>query len=300
MYKKVTLLLIKRKLPQNKQTSKRLSFQGKIMKNKNVKFIMYSFVILSSLFLISCSDDKVLFDIGTVDNTNFSASETFSQNVAVNNQVKFILNGINGLIIVRITDDPLVMISGIRIVESQSLEDAQAYLKNLQVSIKDRGSDVFVQTQQPEKNHGRNLIVNYDISIPKSWMINIENINGDIKIDSMEGNILVNLVNGTVSLNDIFADVIVDVVNGTIDGQVALPDQGSCTMALVNGAINLSIPQSTSAQFSAKLTNGSISITDLVLQNIQSSNTAVTGTLSTGLGSIDLETVNGGINVNGF
>ncbi|KAA3610437.1 MAG: hypothetical protein D8M58_05520 [Calditrichaeota bacterium] len=257
--------------------------------------------ISSLLFVFSCSDENSIFDnIQNVDNTDFSASELFTHNVGINNQNTFSLNGINGTVKVIPTNGPLVIVSGVRIVESQTLEDAQEYLKNLQVSVKDLGDEVVVETQQPQQNYGRNLIVNYEIQLPKAWTVNLTNVNGDIIVDSLQGDLLINLVNGPVKLNNIYSNVTVDVVNGNIDGHVTLPSQGNCTMGIVNGPITLAIPQNTSAQFSAKLTNGSINLNNLELQNMQSSNTSMTGTLSTGQGSIDLQTVNGTISVNGF
>ncbi len=67
----------------------------------------------------------------------------------------------------------------------------------------------------------------------------------------------------------------------------------------ITGQINLSIPQSTSASFAARVTTGSISVTDLVLNDQYVTPTIVTGTLGTGSGSIDLQIITGNIRVTG-
>lgn len=273
------------------------------MKFEYLKIMLNIFLIGSLLnFVISCSDSDSIFDNkeNKVKNTDYSASQAFSQNVAVNNQTKFILNAVNGSVKIGITDGQLVTISGLKIVESESVDDAQNYLKNISVPIDDRGDEVFAETRQPEKNYGRNLIVNYNVFIPKNWLVNIVNVNGDVTLDSLEGDLLVSLVNGPVNLNKISASVTIDVINGSINGDMTLPMEETCNMSLVNGSINLAIPVTTSADFSARVTNGSINLLNLVLQNLQSSTKVVAGTLGTGQGNIDLETENGIINVTGY
>jgi len=91
----------------------------------------------------------------------------------------------------------------------------------------------------------------------------------------------------------------VQLVNGQIQAKVTLPTDGVIAMSTVNGGINLNIPQSTSAEFSASVVNGTIS-TDLILINLVSTPTSLTGTLGTGEGTIALSTVNGSISVWGF
>ena len=71
-------------------------------------------------------------------------------------------------------------------------------------------------------------------------------------------------------------------------------------MSKVNGSIQLSIPQNTSAEFSATVTIGDISVSNLVLQNQESTPNSLRGTLGAGQGTISLSTVNGNIRVTGF
>lgn len=68
----------------------------------------------------------------------------------------------------------------------------------------------------------------------------------------------------------------------------------------MNGNLVLDIPESTSAQFAAQVVHGSIGTSNLVLHDVETSPTTLTGTLGAGQGSIDLRTVNGGITAPGF
>ena len=92
----------------------------------------------------------------------------------------------------------------------------------------------------------------------------------------------------------------IDVINGGISGDVTLPSQGMCQITTVNGKIDLEIPGSTSAEFSASVTNGNIHISDLVLHHSNTTKNSITGTLADGNGNITLRVVNGQIDVTEF
>lgn len=89
-------------------------------------------------------------------------------------------------------------------------------------------------------------------------------------------------------------------VNGEIE---ILSLNGDLDVVSTNGEarIDLSIPFNTSAQFSAGVTNGSISMgSGFTLANVQTTPTSLSGRLGTSLGTIRLRTTNGTIEVTGF
>ena len=101
-------------------------------------------------------------------------------------------------------------------------------------------------------------------------------------MEEINGNLDINLTNGEVSCN------------------MMLPENGSCEITSINAKITLQIPQNTSADFAAGVLNGTVSVTNLDLQNLQSTNNFVNGLLGDGNGTIKLEAVNGVINASGF
>jgi DUF4097 and DUF4098 domain-containing protein YvlB len=68
----------------------------------------------------------------------------------------------------------------------------------------------------------------------------------------------------------------------------------------VNGNLILAIPQTTSAQFSAKTSNGLVNVNNLPLNNAQITSRSVTGILGSGEGTINIEAVNGTVTVSGY
>ena len=261
------------------------------MLNKKVIFLIILF-----LSTVNCHLDPL-----GVNRTDFSATESFDYEILTKNKKRFRLNAINGSIDIEgSTDVTTVKIWGERIVRSESCEDAEEHLNNLKVSVVERQDEVFVETIQPESTHGRDYEVIYHVLLPKSWKVIVGNINGNVEVRTIEGDISIELINGTARLSDIVSNVVIGVTNGNIDSKSALPEHGTCRMSTVNGQISLTIPRETSANFNAYITNGDISISDLVLNNLYMTRRNTSGVLADGNGTISLEVINGQIKVKGF
>ncbi|MHA2099564.1 MAG: hypothetical protein ACW99A_12885 [Candidatus Kariarchaeaceae archaeon] len=264
----------------------------------NILFVIF-FLASCSLF-ISCDSTTTEVE-DQVSNTDFVASETFYFSIAVQNQTMFSIAGINGNITINgVSNTDSVIITGQKSVGSESIADAQASLQNLDVIVRDLANEVAVETDQPEDTGGRNYNVNYQVTLPKDFMISAANVNGIVSIDSINNTVNAANVNGQILLTDIVGSSAVSLVNGQIVAKITLPLNGNIGMANVNGNVVLQIPTNTSAEFSAGLVNGIITIKNLTLQNQVNSNTSVTGRLGNGAGTISLATVNGNINATGF
>lgn len=80
-----------------------------------------------------------------------------------------------------------------------------------------------------------------------------------------------------------------------------LPSNGEIRMSTDNGNLDLSIPTSTSAEFSATVDGiGEKSVTNLDITYSLNTQKSLIGTLGDGEGSITLSTVNGNVEVLGF
>ncbi len=263
------------------------------------------FILLATLtvcvFCVRCGKDKSVGPGDDVRNTDFVATESFYFKLNSDDHLRLRLEGINGNVsIIGLSQSDSVVVAGEKRVGSESLQDAEAHLQELGVSVQDLTSEVFVKTTQPDETQGRSYVVNYAVVLPKEFEVLVTNVNGAVIIDSINNSISVQNVNGQVTLDEVFGSVFVSLVNGQIQAEVTLPTDGTIDMATVNGGIDLDIPQSTSAEFSATVVNGMISMFDLVLQNLVSTPNSLTGTLGDGQGAISLSTVNGTISVHGF
>ena len=270
------------------------------MKDNSGKYSIF-FLLLAVILVSSCSSDSD-GDVSLVSNTNFEASESFNIVVPVVNHTLFTLIGVNGEIDINgEAGADSVTISGIKRVLSESIEDAQAHLQDLQINVQDLQTEIRVETIQPAFSGGRTYIVNYTVTLPRFLMNHVNNLNGIVALDSIDNDVTVLNLNGNATLTNITGSASANILNGLIQGSVTLPLNGVIDLTTLNGDINLEIPVNTSAALSASVTVGTITTQNLVLQNIVSTPTSLSGTLGSGEGTINLETKQlGNITVTGI
>ena len=249
-----------------------------------------------AILVVACDDEPT-----GVSNTDVEVREEFSFDITLANQTRITLLGINGNVVVTGSAGATSFsITGERIVRSESLEDAQEFLEMLEVEVTGLSDEVLVRTLQPQNTGGRQLVVNYEVTIPDDMVADIENINGNMDVTGINNTVGAVTINGNVTLEEIEGSVGAGSVNGNVDAEVTMPTGGFIAMATTNGNVTLEVPTSISAELSATVVNGIVSVIDLTLQNQQSSPTMVTGTLGAGDGDITMVTTNGNVVVRGF
>jgi hypothetical protein len=240
------------------------------MKITNKLIALVVTVLLTLLFAFACSETIVNPQdgdegSGTNNNNKVKARKSFSHTVYLTSQTILKVEGINGSIKVEsVSGSNQVSISGEKIVSSDTYQDASSYLKDISIEIDELTNELLVKSSHPNSSGGRSYKVNYTIKVPSQISLIVSNINGEI------------------------------------NGKVAVPINGTLDMGLQNGSIDLEIPQSTSADFAARLANGTISTHNLTLHNRVATGRSLQGILGDGQGVISLRTTNGKINVLGF
>jgi len=252
-------------------------------------------ILVLPLVFTACEDDF------TSGNMNQTAQEPFEFAVDASGATVLYLDAINSVITVTgVSADDSVRVEGVREVRSNTVEDAEARLDDLLVSWEVVGDTVYVETEQPENTEGRTYQVEYNITLPRNFEVVVESANATIDVASINNSVYVEVGNGIVDLDDTQGDISIDIGNGEVLGTLTLPTDGALEVLIGNGIIDIGIPTSTSAEFSAGVGNGTISISNLMLQNQQSTNTSLSGRLGAGDGDIRLTVGNGTITVTGF
>jgi DUF4097 and DUF4098 domain-containing protein YvlB len=240
------------------------------MRTTTNTFVLALVALFVLLISFGCADISVnpTADVtgpGNIVNTKVKAKETFSYKVDLSGQLTLKVEGINGEVNVQSASGTnQITISGEKIVSADTYSEANESLKNVQVEIDKFSNELVVKTVQPKFSDGKSYNVNYTICVPSNLNVVVEN------------------------------------VNGSINGKLSVPLNGTVDMRSTNGSIELEIPQNTSADFSASLANGTISIQNLTLQNRVGTSKTLQGTFGNGDGTISLITTNGNIDVLGF
>ena len=225
----------------------------------------------------------------SVGNNNFEAEASFIDTVNVTSQSQITLVGFNGRVTITGTMGATsIVISATKRVQSESPQDAQLHLQKLNVDVQNLPNEVRVQTVQPPCNEGRRYLVDYDITMPMNLRTSVTNLNGIITLDSLQNHVAVNNLNGNVTLTNILGGAMVRLLNGTINGTLTIPLNETLDMKTLNGNIDLKLPVNTSAQFLARISTGTITVSNLVLHSEVKTPTSLSGTFGAGQGTISL------------
>jgi hypothetical protein len=274
-------------------------------------------VLLFLLFLLTACD--LATDLTGVRDIDHFTSAEFAYAEPVTGPAIFRLIGINGSI--EITGVPgldTLKVWGIRQVGSDTQEDADSHLPQLEVRFSRFISSLQVETIQPGDTEGRSFTVEYHCLVPSDWEIRVTNINGGIAISAFESGVTVGNINGDLDLEDLngsFDIALINggirldsvegegdlvVTNGSITGQVALSADGDLLASTVNGIIALAVPDTVGAELTVTVVNGTISVTGLPLTMLSSSATHLNAQIGDGSGRITLAAVNGTIALTGY
>lgn len=297
-------------------TSKRLSKNNANQRKGGFKMKARKFIQLAGglifilILLTACSggggdtsfsvnNDGVGFPF---DEPGFYAYETFTIELPTVNHMSIWLEAVRGDIEIEgQVDANSVIVTAEKRVGSDSLEDAEEHINELEILVTDQIDKFLIQTLQPQNPQGRKYVVDYYITLPSNLEIEVTLTNGDIGVLDVQNSVMVDAVNGDVFLSNIFGNAIVDLTNGSINSTMTLPSNGEIRMSTDNGNLDLSIPTSTSAEFSATVDGiGEISVTNLDITYSLNTQKSLIGTLGDGEGSITLSTVNGNVEVLGF
>lgn len=235
-------------------------------------------------------------------NTRPADEEPFSREIELHSQTALRLEASSGTIAVTGTPGAAsISITGVRRVEANTLEDATAHLAELDVEVDSSSpTEVVVRTVQPERELGRNYIVNYTIVLPEGLDVDVDTFSGDITVRSIKADVRISSWNGRIQAEAIAGNADLSLWNGHITASVTLPPGGQIDMTVWNGNIDLTTPQTTSALFDARVgMTGRITLTNLWLSNETVTPGWRSGTLGGGDGRISLGVTNGTIHAHG-
>jgi DUF4097 and DUF4098 domain-containing protein YvlB len=234
----------------------------------------------------------VLFFISANFVVAATEEQVIHQTFSLNEQGTVQLSNVNGDVTIRGWDKNEV--------DMKATKRAPAdYIDLVKIEIDSTPDRLTIETKYPRGRKESNVEVIYELMVPKHAVLNaIENVNGAIEVMGVEGEIKINTVNGSAAIEGSKSTVDAETVNGRITAKWSdFPKQGDVTMRTVNGGLKLQLPDNVNADVKASSMNGSIR-TDFPI-TVQGTfiSRKLAGRIGVGGTSIDLETVNGSIDI---
>ncbi len=183
----------------------------------------------------------------------------------------------------------------------------QEYMDELEIVVDASEEHVRIETRHPDSsggwfNWGSNSSgsVSYELLVPMDVDLDsIDTVNGDVNIESVDGEVKAGTVNGTIEVSGANADVDLETVNGSIKAVFDELGSGQRVKAdTVNGKITIYLPADASARIVAETVNGSIDGDDFGLEVEKGFvGRDLDGEIGGGDARVSLDAVNGSIRI---
>ncbi|HWA40247.1 MAG TPA: DUF4097 family beta strand repeat-containing protein [Gemmatimonadales bacterium] len=151
------------------------------------------------------------------------------------------------------------------------------------------GRDYQMNTQDND------VEVNFTVKVPRGVRLEATTVNGDIRATDLAGDAELHTVNGGIDVTT-SGLVEAETVNGDIDARIGRADwNGRLEFSTVNGGITLTAPASLATDVEASTVNGSVDSDFPITIQGRMERRHLRGTIGSGGRSLELTTVNGGI-----
>jgi DUF4097 and DUF4098 domain-containing protein YvlB len=219
------------------------------------------------------------------------------------------LANVNGRIEVRAWDQPRVRIHAVKHVQASGAQRAKEAMDGLKIEISTGAGGLKVFTRYPKRMENGfgildlmfgdnvNASVSYELMVPRTMNLEIENTNGGIVVSEVRGSHRIDTTNGRIELERCAGDLEAETTNGAIRAELTDVTPGkSMRLETTNGRISLSAPPTLAANVDAATTNGSIN-TELPITTTHAKRRSLRGAINGGGPELRLRTTNGSIEI---
>jgi hypothetical protein len=191
-----------------------------------------------------------------------------------------------------------------RVTHATSQKTAQDLLPRIGITEEIKPELVSVRTEGIEGILlGVSFEVTYHVKIPEWASVRVQTGTGEITVTGISGRLVANTGSGDIKAARLSGGVETRTSNGGIVVDLARLGTDPVTLRTVNGSVQLTLPASSDANLAASAVNGEVSVTGLTFEPTgepgpeRGRGKRLRGRLNNGGTSIDLQTVNGSIEI---
>jgi hypothetical protein len=190
-------------------------------------------------------------------------------------------------------------------VRSRSRRDLERTLESIRIKIEPKGDRLVVEADTPEAEGGSGfwdwvfgrriqVSINFHIRVPERSDLNLETLNGNVRVNGVQGRLKLGSTNGNVEAEGVSGTVDAGTTNGNATvrcGTFGAVDHISCRTT--NGDVSAVLSEKSEAEVDMSTVNGKVNSEFPVTIQGGISNNHIRGRIGPGGGMIHLSTVNG-------
>lgn len=228
---------------------------------------------------------EMMLSESSADHVESSDNETtLTKTFALNDGAAFSLKNINGSVSISAWDQPKAEVKA-----TQSGPD-----RSPPVFFANDPQSLSIRTGAAAGHQG----VRYDIKLPrKLGRVELNLVNGSIKVSGVTGQILIESANGSIELNDVIGASKIQTANGKITATLQQASHWPMEFITANSRIDVTIKSGFNAQLDASSVHGSINIDDRLGIPVQKETVGqhARGQIGTGGPALKLTAINGSV-----
>lgn len=238
------------------------------------------------------ADETVLNEASADQKISAGNETTFIKTFPLDEAATFGIRNVSGSVTIETWDKPQAQVTIIKRGSDQERGAAQVYFK------KDKDG-LWLRTAYPRGGNNKSDVV-YQIKLPRELgNVDLNNVNGAIKLSDITAAITAQTVNGLVDLANVAGVSKAKSVNGSIKAVLKGAGSGSMEFENVNGNIDVQIMGDLDADLDAASVRGTITIDDQYGVQVQKQMVGqkASGPIGAGGPPLNIKTVNGSINL---
>ncbi len=216
---------------------------------------------------------------------------------------------VNGAVEVAAWDRDEVRVQAVKKVRAGTEDRAADALKRLEVRIEPGADRVAIHTGDAGDSGGVlawlfgnhvEASVSYTLSVPRMAHVEVDTVNGKIRIRGVAGRVDAETTNGGMELSDLRGPVKASTTNGGVQADLSqVAPETSVRLETTNGGIRLTVPREARLSIDASTTNGGIDVSGLDASIGRHSRRHVEAEVNGGGAQVRVSTTNGGIRISG-
>ncbi len=254
--------------------------------------------ILALTFIAAGCDVSVGEHGFSMDVASGKAQAEWTRSYTIASGGRLEITNVNGTITASPGDGPQVEIRAERIAKARNDEAAQELLKKIEIVEEAAPDRVRIETKVPKMSWGRSgHEVRYFVKVPKGLAVDFETVNGGVRLENLDNQIVASTTNGGVRGKGLRGAVKASTTNGGVEIAMAAVT-GEVDLETTNGGIRLDLPQDARANLEARCVNGGIGVDEsMSVDTTEKTRRQFRGTMNGGGPRVSAGTVNGGIRI---
>lgn len=235
------------------------------------------------------------------------------------------LDNVNGGVTIEAWDKNEVQVVADKEVKAKTDEAAKKAMQQVQIQVNKGASRLEIETKLPKRDSGFldwmtgdnvNINVKYQVKVPRNAVLDIETVNGGIRLAGTHGKAIAETTNGALEIDGVHGDLHLETTNGSIavtrsagaveaettNGSIEVeltevPDGSDLSFDTTNGSVSVRLPRDIRVSLDAATSNGRVTSAFDVEGADSKNRRRLSGDINGGGGRLRVRSTNGSVTI---